>query len=335
MVAEIGVRPLAAGPRGVRRPPELIDNATLVDRQLLSPTVVRLAVRPDAGMAPFAAGQYLALGLRVDDRLVQRPYSTASDPAIAEAHEFLVRHVPAGVLTPRLWELPAGARVRLGPPRGAFTLVDGDRRAHLFVATGTGLAPFLAMLQALARRTDPPRTILVHGAARVDDLVCRDEIAAVTARGLPLTYIPTVSRPDDPANRGWSGRTGRAEAILGGVLRSAGTRPTASRPTCAAIPGWWPPPSSSCSPTAWHRSTSTRRSTGTPRPTRRGPGLRSRPWPDGDRPLIGPAWVRSGPGPGPGRRASISSAGQGSPAGPRRRAGPAGMAPGRRGARSS
>ena len=225
MVAEIGMRPLAAGPRGVRRPPELIDNATLVDRQLLSPTVVRLAVRPDAGMAPFAAGQYLALGLRVDDRLVQRPYSTASDPAIAEAHEFLVRQVPAGVLTPRLWELPAGARVRLGPPRGAFTLVDGDPRAHLFVATGTGLAPFLAMLHTLARRPDPPRTILVHGAARVDDLVCREEIAAVTARGLPLTYVPTVSRPDDPANRGWSGRTGRAEAILGDVLRSAGIPP--------------------------------------------------------------------------------------------------------------
>lgn len=232
-----GGRPLAGGPRGARRPPELVDNATLVDRQLLSPTVMRLAVRPDAGMAPFAAGQYLALGLRVDDRLVQRPYSTASDPAIAEAHEFLVRQVTGGVLTPRLWELPVGARVRLGPPRGAFTLIDGDRRAHLFVATGTGLAPFLAMLQALARRPDPPRTILVHGAASVDDLICREEIAAVMGRGLPLTYVPTVSRPDDPANRGWGGRTGRAETILGDVLRSADIPPAGISAYLCGNPG--------------------------------------------------------------------------------------------------
>ena len=216
-----GPRTFADGPRGVRRAPDLADNAVLVARDLLSPTVARLVVRPDAGIAPFVAGQYLALGVRVDDRIVQRPYSTASDPAHADAHEFLVRHVPDGALTPHLWTLPVGSRVRLGPPKGAFTLVGDDQRTHLFVATGTGLAPFLAMLRTLARRPHPPRTILVHGAARTEDLVCRDEIASLAAGGLPMTYVPTISRPDDPANRAWKGRTGRAEAVLGSVLRSA------------------------------------------------------------------------------------------------------------------
>jgi ferredoxin-NADP reductase len=225
MVAEIAPRTLADGPRGVRRAPDLSDNAVLVARDLLSPTVARLVVRPDGGVAPFVAGQYLALGVRVDDRVVQRPYSTASDPAGADAHEFLVRHVPGGALTPHLWSLPVGSRVRLGPPKGAFTLVDGDEKAHLFVATGTGLAPFLAMLRTLARRPNPPRTLLVHGAARVEDLVCGDEIANLAAGGLPIAYVPTISRPDDPANRGWLGPTGRAEAVLAVVLRSADLAP--------------------------------------------------------------------------------------------------------------
>ncbi len=225
MVAEIVPRSFADGPRGVRRAPDLTDNAVLVARDLLSPTVARLVVRPDAGIAPFVAGQYLALGVRVADRVVQRPYSTASDPAHADAHEFLVRHVPDGALTPRLWSLPVGSRVRLGPPKGAFTLVDGDRKAHLFVATGTGIAPFLAMLRTLARRPHPPRTVLVHGAALTEDLVCGGEIACLEAGGLPITYIPTISRPDDPANRGWQGRTGRAEAVLAAVLRSADLPP--------------------------------------------------------------------------------------------------------------
>ncbi len=231
MVAEVAIRPitagsfLAGGPRGVRRAPALADNAVLVARELLSPTVARLVVRPDAGVGAFVAGQYLALGVRVDDRVVQRPYSTASDPAVAEAHEFLVRRVPDGALTPQLWALPVGSRVRLGPPKGAFTLVAGDQRPHLFVATGTGLAPFLSMLRTLARRPNPPRTILVHGAARAEDLVCRDEIAALASGGLPMTYVPTVSRPDDPANRAWRGRTGRAETVLASVLRSADPPP--------------------------------------------------------------------------------------------------------------
>jgi ferredoxin--NADP+ reductase len=213
--------PVADGPRGIRRAPDLADNAVLVARDVLSPTVARLVVRPDAGVVPFEAGQYLALGVRVDDRVVQRPYSTASDPAAATSHEFLVRHVADGALTPLLWALPVGARVRLGPPKGTFTLVAGDRRPHLFVATGTGIAPFLGMLRTLARRAERPRTILVHGAARTEDLVCGDEIAALAAGGLPIRYLPTISRPDDPANRGWSGRTGRAESVLASVLRSA------------------------------------------------------------------------------------------------------------------
>ena len=225
MVAEVAGPFLTGSPRGVRRAPALADNAVLVARELLSPTVARLVVRPDAGVGAFVAGQYLALGLRVDDRVVQRPYSTASDPAVAEAHEFLVRRVPDGALTPQLWALPVGSRVRLGPPKGAFTLVAGDQRPHLFVATGTGLAPVLGMLRTLARRPNPPRTILVHGAARAEDLVCRDEIAALTAGGLPMTYVPTVSRPDDPANRAWRGRTGRAETVLASVLRSADPPP--------------------------------------------------------------------------------------------------------------
>jgi ferredoxin-NADP reductase len=231
MIAETAVRPIVDGPRrarlvadrprGVPPAPDLADNAVLVARDLLSPTVARFVVRPDAGMATFEAGQYFALGVRVGDRVVQRPYSTASDPAVADAHEFLVRRVPDGLLTPRLWALTVGARVRLGPPKGAFTLIPGDRRPHLFVATGTGIAPFLAMLRTLARRPDPPPAIVIHGAAWMDDLVCSTGIAALVARGLALTYVPTVSRPGDPANARWQGRTGRAEAILPSVLASA------------------------------------------------------------------------------------------------------------------
>ncbi len=35
----------------------------------------------------------------------------------------------------------------------------------------------------------------------------------------PLTYVPTVSRPNDPRNAGWDGRTGRVERVVLDVVR--------------------------------------------------------------------------------------------------------------------
>lgn len=201
-------RPLPARPA-----PVLTANATLVGRDDLSDAMSLLRIRPDDGVPPFRPGQYFALGLLIEGRLVQRPYSAASTSASAGELEFLVRLVPAGQLTPHLWPLSAGARLRIGPPRGLFGLTPDDERTHLFISTGTGLAPFVAMVDQLQQRRRPPRIVLVHGAARVAELAFRDRLEAQTGPA-PIRYVPAISRPDDPRNAGWSGAVGRVEAVL-------------------------------------------------------------------------------------------------------------------------
>jgi ferredoxin--NADP+ reductase len=121
-----------------------------------------------------------------------------------------------------------GGRVWLGPPKGLFTLQPGDERTHLFVSTGTGLAPFVSMSETLLRsragadgtdgttRNGPmtrPRIVVVHGVSYAAELAYRDRIEAWSAPGR-LSYVPTLSRPADPANAGWIGATGRTETIL-------------------------------------------------------------------------------------------------------------------------
>ncbi len=166
--------------------------------------------------------------------MLQRPYSTATAAGVTDELEFLIRLVPNGTLTPVLWDLGVGTRVRLGPPRGAFTRIPGDRRTHLFVATGTGLAPFVAMLGTLLEEPDPPRAVAIHGVAQVAELAYRDRFESWQAGGR-ATYVPSLSRPSDPVNVGWTGRTGRVDAILDDVCGSARpwSRGTPSR-TCAA-----------------------------------------------------------------------------------------------------
>lgn len=223
-------RPLPPRPSGgalpaagldARRRPSLVDNATVVRRLDLGPSIIRLAIRPDDPPSRVEPGQYLSIGLRVDGAFVQRPYSTASPVGAEEELEFLIRLVPGGALTPRLWGLRVGDRLLLGRPKGLFTRIPDDRRTHLFIATGTGLAPFVAMSATLLREAAPPPMVLVHGVAHAAELAWREEFEAWDGAGA-VAYVPAISRPDSPANAGWAGRTGRIDSILEAVWTAHG-----------------------------------------------------------------------------------------------------------------
>jgi ferredoxin-NADP reductase len=199
----------------------VVANATILAREDLAATIVRLRIRPDGDVPEFLPGQYLALGLEVDQRPLQRPYSTASPAGERGALEFLVRLVPDGALTPRLWRLPAGARITMGRPKGRFVPDDDDPRRPLFIATGTGIAPLMSMLETRLRdQPDGPprrRPVVVHGVARPDELVCHERLDRLAGGGR-ISYVPAVSRPGRPGDEVWAGARGRVDALIEQVL---------------------------------------------------------------------------------------------------------------------
>ncbi len=212
-----------AGATGRPRVP-VDDNATVVERDDLTSSVARFTIRPDARTSHVEPGQYLTLGLPVDGRILQRPYSTASSAGPRDELEFLVRLVPDGAFTPRLWRVGVGDRLRLGPPKGLFRRIPDDDRTHLFIATGTGLAPFVAMTAALVAGSAPPRVIVIHGVAHAPELAYRQRFEQWQSGG-SVTYIPAISRPDSPANASWKGLTGRVDAVLPAVCAMHGLDP--------------------------------------------------------------------------------------------------------------
>lgn len=230
------VQALPARSLPARPAPGFTANATLVGREDLSDAMTLLRVLPDAGVPPFRAGQYFALGLWIEGRLVQRPYSAASTSATAEVLEFLVRLVAGGEMTPHLWQLRPGARLRIGPPKGLFCLIPDDGRTHLFVSTGTGLAPFVAMVDQLQRGTPTPRVALIHGASHVAELAFRDRLESLAGRAA-ITYVPAISRPGDPRNAGWHGAVGRLETVLPEVWAQLGLDAAATVAYLCGNPG--------------------------------------------------------------------------------------------------
>ena len=93
----------------------------------------------------------MTIGVFADGKLWQRPYSVASAPREAgdTGYEMYVRLVPIIRFTTLLWRLPVGHRMRMIGPKGKFMLEPDDDRTHLFVSTGTGIAP--------VHRDDPRR----------------------------------------------------------------------------------------------------------------------------------------------------------------------------------
>jgi len=199
-------------------------NATIIKRDEINHGLLVLRVRPDFALPEFSAGQYVVLALpgsqpRVDyaepedppaesDKLIKRAYSIASSSLQGEYLEFYVALVHSGALTPRLFAAREGDRIWLSKKIvGMFTLEDvTPGHDILFIATGTGLAPYLSMLRSGYRFGDGHRTVVIHGARVSWDLGYMRELSALAARWPDFHYLPIIDELDrDPE---WPGKVG-------------------------------------------------------------------------------------------------------------------------------
>src|SRR5204863_906128 len=147
-------------------------NASLVRREDATESLASFWVRFDGDPTPFEPGQYMTIGVMANGRILQRPYSVASPPAEAgtEGYEFYVRRVQGGSFTPVLFDLPVGHRMRMIGPKGKFTLLPDDDRIHVFISSGTGNAPFIAMMRQLLIDGRPRRAVLLNGVSYAHEL---------------------------------------------------------------------------------------------------------------------------------------------------------------------
>ena len=125
----------------------------------------------------FETGQFTMIGLTVDGKPLLRAYSIAS--ASYDDHlEFLSIKVPDGPLTSRLCNIQVGDEILLGKkPVGSLLLADlhPGRNLYLF-STGTGLAPFMAIIRDPAVYERYENVVVLHGVRNVSDLAYRDYI---------------------------------------------------------------------------------------------------------------------------------------------------------------
>lgn len=151
----------------------------------------------------FHNGHFVMLGLPVGGRPLLRAYSIASANH-ADHLEFLSIKVPDGPLTSRLQHLQPGDELIVGRKPVGTLVIDDLRpgRRLLLLATGTGLAPFMAIIQDPQTYERFETVVLIHGVRRVSELAYagfierdlpRHEFLGDSVRGR-LHYYPTVTR---------------------------------------------------------------------------------------------------------------------------------------------
>ncbi|MCB9841456.1 MAG: hypothetical protein H6809_07390 [Phycisphaeraceae bacterium] len=105
-----------------------------------------------------------------------------------------------GVASNYLADLQPGDPVTLTGPNGKRFLLPDDPAAHdyLFIATGTGIAPFRGMLGDLAAGAFPSGAALLMGSPYATDLLYHHELTDLAARQANFTYLTALSRQAQP-----------------------------------------------------------------------------------------------------------------------------------------
>ena len=135
----------------------------------------------------FEIGDCLAL--HNEAAAQSRPYSIASGQD-EDSLRFVIRRMVGGVVSPHLCELRNGDSVKVNPPFGWFRPgACGENAPFVFIATGTGIAPFLSYLRT-PQRPAPVRCL--YGVRALHDVVERDWLASQCELGL------AISREDSP-----------------------------------------------------------------------------------------------------------------------------------------
>jgi ferredoxin/flavodoxin---NADP+ reductase len=155
----------------------------------------------------FENGQFLMLGIHVNERPLLRAYSICS--ANHEDHlEFLSIKVPDGPLTSRLQHIRVGDPILVSQkPTGTLVLRDLNPGRRLYLlSTGTGVAPFMSIVKDPEVYERFEKIVLVHGTRWLNETEVTAQFVSNLRRHEHLgtlaherlLYYPAVTREPHP-----------------------------------------------------------------------------------------------------------------------------------------
>lgn len=157
----------------------------------------------------FLPGQYITILCPTKDgKRIGRSYSIASFKE--ERHIILVvRLIKEGIASTYFETLKTGDSISFIGPIGKF-LINQDTHNSLFIATGTGLAPFMPMMEQLLISKKEINIDLILGFRYEKEIFYKEKLDLLMKQNKKFSYFLSLSRPEE----NWKGLTGRVTEIL-------------------------------------------------------------------------------------------------------------------------
>lgn len=177
----------------------------------------------------FVAGQWLSFKTnKQDGEEIVRAYSIASPPSDNNRFALCLNRVQDGFMSNFLCDMKEGDEISCQGPFGDFILRP-PMRDTIFIATGTGIAPFRSMLHWLLdsisgqdgssieaqARHQGHQLYLIFGNRTEKDIYYQDEFLRLAQEHANFHYFPTLSRGDAD----WHGHRGYVQEHVPAIAR--------------------------------------------------------------------------------------------------------------------
>lgn len=157
-----------------------------------------LEVDQSQGEIAYTAGQFVTMDLPVGEKRLQRwrSYSIANAPDGSNCLEFCIVKLEGGLATTYLFDqVQPGHIIKCKQPDGGFVMPEVLDTDLVMICTGTGVAPFRAMLQDIVRRQKVHKSIhLIFGTRYADGILYREEFESLQQSLPGFRYSVALSR---------------------------------------------------------------------------------------------------------------------------------------------
>lgn len=159
----------------------------------------------------FVAGQFVNLHFEFAGEMLQRSYSIANDPSENKQFDIALSYVANGRASQFFFELPIGSVIEASGPVGRLILSDQTPKRYLFIGTGTGVAPYRAMLREVSERLTQNQTLsasLLFGTRTRKELLYHEDFLSFAKANKEFHYYACLSRENntDKKNCEYTGR---------------------------------------------------------------------------------------------------------------------------------
>jgi ferredoxin-NADP reductase len=186
--------------------------------------LIRFTFDGEPKVFDYQPGQFISLFAEKDGKSISRPYSIASPPEQKDHLELCIKVVEGGFMSNYLHTVPPGTKLKAIAPLGTFVLLeppDYPIRDTVFVATGTGIAPFISMIGHIWAMDYDIDVHMVFGCRYVHDLIYMDILQKWEKEHPNFHLYVTLSRPE---NSGWKGRVGYVQKVIETEIKDPGSK---------------------------------------------------------------------------------------------------------------